>query len=163
MVPVQSCSRQCPRDPRLYCTQQTLPLLQRSVCLSAYPSVCVCVWPCLVCRFLPSICYVWDLETGEASGKCFKQVYLVNIPSECQLTSLLYYRLRHFRFRVLCVLNTSVPAAPLGNSKLIMTETRLVKPNTHLLNLNYSFRLFKYVYLKLNLGFKTAEFFHILR
>lgn len=55
------------------------------------------------------------------------------------------------------------PAAPLGNSKLIMTETRLVKPNTHLLNLNYSFRLFKYVYLKLNLGFKTAEFFHILR
>lgn len=32
MVPVQSCCCQCPRDPRLHSTQQTLPLLKRSVC-----------------------------------------------------------------------------------------------------------------------------------
>lgn len=40
MVPVQSRCSQCPRDPRLHCAQQTLPLLQRSV--YALMHVCVC-------------------------------------------------------------------------------------------------------------------------
>lgn len=40
MVPVQSCCSQCPWDPRLHCTQQTLPLLQRSVCVCTYARVC---------------------------------------------------------------------------------------------------------------------------
>lgn len=40
MVPVQSCCSQCPRDPRLHCSQQTLPLLQRSVCVCTYACVC---------------------------------------------------------------------------------------------------------------------------
>lgn len=41
MVPVQSCCSQRPRDPRIHRSQQTLPLLQRSV------SVCTSCWVCV--------------------------------------------------------------------------------------------------------------------
>lgn len=50
MVPVQSCCSQCPWDPWLHCTQQTLPLLQRSVFVCTYACVCglaLCVSSCL--------------------------------------------------------------------------------------------------------------------